>query len=224
MPSIKFPGMGGPLQLSEPLSVLEAALQCGFELNHVCGGKARCATCEVKIVSGEVSRPLNVEYELLYDRVDNYKQRLGCQTRILGDVEVALPVYSTSIDAIFDALPEVFISPQRLRSHKRHMELEYERDIKSPFYLFHKRYATTQEMQALRQERHRFAQNRQHGQFLERMDSYADARGNRRERPRYRRYRDHDRPGFDRPMGQNRAPASPAPGPANEGPAQGAKL
>ncbi len=195
--------MNAPQELPGQITVLEAALRCGFDLKHVCGGKARCTTCEVKIVSGEVSRPLGVERDLLYDRVDK-QQRLGCQARVIGDVEIALPEYTTSIDHIFDSIPGVVVSPQSIRRFKHHQEMEADRDLKNPFYIFRRRYATTQEMQSRRQERHRMAQDRMHPQEGERQEGERRNSGRRRDRDRRRRR--------ERQVWRDRTPGQALPG------------
>ena len=162
MTSVQFPGLERK-ELPRIMTVLEAALHCGFDLQHVCGGNARCATCEVKVVSGEVNDPVKREEDLLFDRVQAHNQRLGCVCKILGDVEIAVPVYTTSIDAIYDEMPGVVVSRGRFHNYRQHLKHEESRDVDSPFYIFRKRYSTTQALRNQREERHRLAQAKEFG-------------------------------------------------------------
>ena len=86
------------------LSLLEAAQQVGFPLNHDCGGNASCTTCRVDVVVGlENLSDIDFDEQDLLDRealTEPYR-RLGCQARVLGDVMVQVPIgkwEKTSLD------------------------------------------------------------------------------------------------------------------------------
>lgn len=76
------------------LSLLEAAEQLGFPLNHDCGGNASCTTCRVDVIAGgENLSDIDFDEQDLLDReaLTEPYHRLGCQARILGNVIVQVP-------------------------------------------------------------------------------------------------------------------------------------
>lgn len=70
------------------LSLLEIALKSGISHTHVCGGNARCSTCQVIIKQGlENLLPRNqLELQLAEKKGMEDCIRLACQTRIKGPV------------------------------------------------------------------------------------------------------------------------------------------
>ncbi len=78
----------------KPGSILDAALNFGVDLNHVCGGNAACTTCRVLIIEGQKNLSEQEDDELnaldmVADPPPNL--RLGCQSLVLGDVTVEIP-------------------------------------------------------------------------------------------------------------------------------------
>ncbi len=76
------------------LTLLDAAKELGFSLNHDCGGNASCTTCRVEVQSGgEHLSEIDFEEQDLLDReaLSEPWHRLGCQARVLGDVVVRVP-------------------------------------------------------------------------------------------------------------------------------------
>lgn len=73
-------------------TILQAALQGRVALPHKCGGKASCLTCKVKIADqSNVSEPGQKEIRKLGESNLAKQVRLGCQTRIFGEVQVSIP-------------------------------------------------------------------------------------------------------------------------------------
>ena len=69
-------------------SVLEVALEQGVPLMNACKGKARCSTCRVLVLKGDVSHR-NAKEQELADRLglpDNV--RLSCQYKPTSDVHL----------------------------------------------------------------------------------------------------------------------------------------
>jgi len=67
-------------------TVLEAALELGVVIDHVCGGEGSCSTCRVQcVVNPENLSPIQLN-EIAYDMGPGV--RLGCQARIEGNVGV----------------------------------------------------------------------------------------------------------------------------------------
>ncbi len=67
-------------------TVLQAALDLGVNISHICGGNGICSTCRVEVVVGPDNlTPINPQ-EVAYDL--GQCRRLGCQARVLGNVGV----------------------------------------------------------------------------------------------------------------------------------------
>jgi len=60
----------------------------GVDILHRCGGLARCTTCRIEIVSGEVSPQSDEEREALEDPEWIAKYRLSCQIRTEHDLTI----------------------------------------------------------------------------------------------------------------------------------------
>jgi adenylate cyclase len=97
--SVTYPGR--TVRVPRGWSVLEASR--GFHLPHaaMCGGRARCSTCRVRITAGEAHcpPPANDEQATLQRIGAQPDVRLACQLRPLGDISVvplvrtARPIY-----------------------------------------------------------------------------------------------------------------------------------
>ena len=84
-------------------TVLEAARALGVDLDSVCGGRAVCGRCQVRLSLGEFAKlQITSELENLsapstteekYKRIKGLKddRRLGCQSLVLGDVVIDVP-------------------------------------------------------------------------------------------------------------------------------------
>ena len=84
-------------------TILEAAQKLSVDLNSICGARGRCSKCQVELTFGEFNK-LNIrsketsvsernETELIYRHKFHLSEerRLGCQTKILGDLIVDVP-------------------------------------------------------------------------------------------------------------------------------------
>ena len=98
--TIRYTGHGA-LRMSRGTSVLEASRINGLPHPSRCGGRARCATCRVLVISSEGPLPAPGKAErALLTRIDAPAQvRLGCQLRPQSDisVQVLLP-FLASLD------------------------------------------------------------------------------------------------------------------------------
>lgn len=89
--SIRFENLDLEVSVVKGTTLLDAALEAGADLNHYCGGMCSCGSCRLEILSGEVS-PLDPMEETTLDIVREGEQdRLGCQTRAMGDIVVRVP-------------------------------------------------------------------------------------------------------------------------------------
>lgn len=86
MPTIVFVNEGKAGVVADGTTVLQAALDLGVKISHVCGGNGTCSTCRVEVVvGGESLSPVNPQ-EQAYDMGDG--RRLGCQARVHGNCAV----------------------------------------------------------------------------------------------------------------------------------------
>lgn len=60
----------------------------GIDVLHRCGGQARCTTCRVEIVDGDVSPISEAEIEALEEPELIEKFRLSCQIHVQSDLTV----------------------------------------------------------------------------------------------------------------------------------------
>ena len=92
MPKVTFMPAGKSFQVTEGTTILVSAIQNGLKLRHDCT-EAICGTDRVKILSGKEHLSEKTENEELTLEMMNAgpEDRLGCVTRILGDVAVELP-------------------------------------------------------------------------------------------------------------------------------------
>lgn len=75
------------------MSLLNSLLYEGVHIHTVCGGRARCGCCRVRIISGSKGlSPVN-KFERLRLSEDEFAAgwRLACQTYALRDVTIYLP-------------------------------------------------------------------------------------------------------------------------------------
>jgi uncharacterized 2Fe-2S/4Fe-4S cluster protein (DUF4445 family) len=72
-------------------NLLRAAVEAGVYIQASCGGEAFCGKCRVKVETGEVESPPTPKIS-----EEDYRRgfRLACQTRVLSDAEVLIPVES----------------------------------------------------------------------------------------------------------------------------------
>ncbi len=73
------------------LTICDALKQIGNATQMNCGGRARCATCKVKVVNGYNSLTEVTDRELERLGIQDVKNhfRLACQTIIHGDVVIS---------------------------------------------------------------------------------------------------------------------------------------
>lgn len=99
---IDFEPVGRRVQVTESVTVLQAARDAGVGLAAVCGGKGTCGRCRVQALSGRVSPPTPAELEFLDTDELAAGYRLACQTEVRSDLKVYVP-------------PGSLTAPQRLQ-------------------------------------------------------------------------------------------------------------
>ena len=97
MPTVVFVNEGRAGSFPDGTTLLQAALDLGINVSHICGGNGICSTCRVEVVVGsENLSPINPQ-EIAYELGD--RGRLGCQARVKGNVGVrVLMVASVQLD------------------------------------------------------------------------------------------------------------------------------
>ncbi len=71
--------------------LLRAALEAGVHINASCGGAGICGKCRVMIEDGQVEGGIN---ERLSQEDIDHGYRLACQSKVIGDLVVRVPVES----------------------------------------------------------------------------------------------------------------------------------
>jgi len=86
--------MNKMIEVERGTVLLDAIREAGVNIRSICGGHGECGTCKVILERGEVS-DVSTKYEKWLSPEEISKgYRLACQTRILSDCEVTIPVES----------------------------------------------------------------------------------------------------------------------------------
>jgi adenylate cyclase len=81
---------GRAVRIPKGLSVLDASRRAGFPHASVCGGRARCSTCRVRVLLGSESLapPSPAEARVLTPLGADRAVRLACQLKPMADISV----------------------------------------------------------------------------------------------------------------------------------------
>jgi uncharacterized 2Fe-2S/4Fe-4S cluster protein (DUF4445 family) len=87
------------IAVEEGANLLEAAIAAGVHINASCGGAGVCGTCKVLIKQGQVESTRTEKIS-----AEEYEQglRQACQSRIITDLVVGIPVESRLETAVLD--------------------------------------------------------------------------------------------------------------------------
>src|SRR5512146_1490485 len=88
---IDFEPVGKRVEVPAGTSLLDAAHAAGIEIASVCGGHGHCGRCLLTVLAGDISGPGEADRSLLSGAELAARQRLACQTRVAGDVQVHVP-------------------------------------------------------------------------------------------------------------------------------------
>ena len=90
MPRISYLPDNRVVDAAKGETILQTSLAQKIRHTHVCGGKARCSTCRVVVVSGlEYCLSRNEKEQAMAERLQFSPEiRLACQTRVGGDITV----------------------------------------------------------------------------------------------------------------------------------------
>ncbi|KUG09857.1 2Fe-2S iron-sulfur cluster-binding protein [Solirubrum puertoriconensis] len=95
MPTLTVQNLpGGPINVSSGQTLLRALHAAGHDWMHACGGKGRCTTCRIELVSGSENLAPPTTHELRYLNTGRLAPtaRLACQAQLLqGELTGRVP-------------------------------------------------------------------------------------------------------------------------------------
>jgi adenylate cyclase len=86
-PRVTFDGDDRTIDVERGTSLLDAGLGAGLRVTHACGGKGKCSTCRVVLLSGVADAAPRNETERTMATLRGFppEVRLSCQTPVGGD-------------------------------------------------------------------------------------------------------------------------------------------
>lgn len=87
MPQITVEGEN-PFEAEAGKKLVLCIEDAGIDILHRCGGQAKCTTCRIEVLSGEVPPISEKEKEALEDPDWIARYRLSCQIRVENDLYV----------------------------------------------------------------------------------------------------------------------------------------
>jgi len=92
MPVIQVRNTGHRVKTDLVTSILVSLQRDGVPIQSVCGGRAQCGRCAVRIVRGEEFLTKKTALELIRLRAlgADDDTRLACQTHTRGDIEIEI--------------------------------------------------------------------------------------------------------------------------------------
>lgn len=118
--TVEFEPIGIRLICEEPLTVYEAARQAGVSLHSICGGKATCGKCVVRVVQGTLPPPVEAEREYISKSMLAEGWRLACRTVAAENITIYVPadslkktqvVQTEGVETAFSPRPAVRLVP-----------------------------------------------------------------------------------------------------------------
>jgi ferredoxin len=95
MPKVTFHHSGGQVTIVEAQkgeALLRIALDNGIPMENACGGNGFCTTCMCEVMNGGDNLESRTDREEAMGVTDD-PHRLGCQARVVGDVEIRVIEY-----------------------------------------------------------------------------------------------------------------------------------
>jgi len=89
------------LHFDDEVNLLETLVAAHIPIAHLCGGRARCSTCRIRVLEGANHlSPMTTSEQVMAERLDFPEElRLACQTTTDGSVSIArLVLDSTDIE------------------------------------------------------------------------------------------------------------------------------
>ena len=98
MPRITVEGEE-PFEVEAGKKLVNALEDGGIDILHRCGGLARCTTCRIEVLAGDVPPQSDEEREALEDPDWIAKFRLSCQIRTENDLDIRV-IKRSSVEGI----------------------------------------------------------------------------------------------------------------------------
>lgn len=127
---IIFNPMNKVVEVERGTILLEAVREAGIMFRSICGGHGECGTCKVILNKGEVSEISTKHEKLLSPQEIREGYHLACQTRVLSDCEVTIPVESRVFSPKILLDMETVIEKIDPASKKYLLELSLPRGVK----------------------------------------------------------------------------------------------
>ena len=108
MAKVIFEGYGD-IEVPVGTTVLKAAQTLGAPEGYACGGVCACSTCHIYVLRGAglLSEQEEEEEDMLDKAFDvRASSRLGCQSKILGEGEIAVKITRESLEAYENEHPD----------------------------------------------------------------------------------------------------------------------
>lgn len=124
---------GEVIEIEENKNILQACREKGIYLKSSCGGHATCSDCIIKIVSGEdsLTPPPFEELKVLGNVFHITKERLACQTCLVGDVTIDISKHDKDADEVRMKNKKTPFqkskAPTKIRTPKDQQELQKEK-------------------------------------------------------------------------------------------------
>lgn len=96
MPKVHFYPDNRGVEVEQGENIIRAAMLAGVHINASCGGSGTCGKCRIVVESGDVEKQPTAK---LSDEDVSKGYALACTTKVLGDVEVRIPVESQMGDS-----------------------------------------------------------------------------------------------------------------------------
>ncbi len=82
-----------PIRIVDKNTKLLSILLQHADIMHACGGKGRCTTCKVRLLSGDLTPDVFTPSELKFNQQGRLLEgeRLSCQVGCDSDVEIEIP-------------------------------------------------------------------------------------------------------------------------------------
>jgi 2Fe-2S ferredoxin len=92
--NVTFVPLNKTIQVKAGSTILEACLDHDIDLEHACGGFCACTTCHVLVKEGgDNISEMEFDEEDKLDTCEGVtlRSRLGCQSRVEGDLTIEIP-------------------------------------------------------------------------------------------------------------------------------------
>ena len=96
--TVRFQPSGRQVRVALGTSIAEAARSAGIHINNLCGGEGVCGECRVRVIKGDYEMESSAESFFSDDELEQ-GYVLACQSKILGDIEIDIPLESTIEEA-----------------------------------------------------------------------------------------------------------------------------